>query len=113
MNPELKERLEQHAAWHVTEAERLTFITPNEATRYHNGAAADIRAAIVSADDATKNGASLAEAAQKADDALTDPRIGTWSYMEGGEIYSDFREASGALRSAIDQWNGVKSCTTT
>ncbi len=55
MNPELRERLEQHAAWHVVEAERLTFHTPNEATRYHNGAAADIRAAIVSADDATKN----------------------------------------------------------
>jgi hypothetical protein len=42
-------------------------------------------------------------AAKKADDALTDPRIGTWSYMEGSEIYGDFREASGALRSAIDK----------
>lgn len=33
--------------------------------------------------------------------ALTDPRIGQWHYMEGSQIYSDFKEASGALAAAL------------
>jgi uncharacterized protein (DUF2147 family) len=103
MSPELVMRLSMLAKRHQTLSEIALDLYDRER---HSSAASDIRAAIVSA-------VALADAAQKADDALTDPRIGTWSYMEGSEIYSDFGEASGALRSAIDQWNGVKLCTTT
>lgn len=93
MGPELKERLECHAVWHEASALGDPF-----KAEFHCRVAADIRAAIVSAD-------ALVDAAKKADDVLTDSRIGTWPYMEGSEIYGDFREASNALRSAI----GAKS----
>jgi len=106
MSPELRDSLEQLAQWHSSIAEGA--LVHADRSR-HADYAADIRAAIVSADEATKNVTALVAAAQKADDALTDPRIGTWSYMEGSEIYCDFREASEALRAAIDQSNGTKS----
>jgi hypothetical protein len=51
MNPELIERLEKLAQHHEHESTRW----PTYASSFHTGAAADIRAAIVSADDATKN----------------------------------------------------------
>ncbi len=50
MNPELKERLDQAAVWHECSALADPFKAP-----FHNRIASDIRAAIVSADDATKN----------------------------------------------------------
>jgi hypothetical protein len=52
MNPELIERMEELAKWHdsVATLNNYTNFKP-----FHTGAAADIRAAIVSADDATKN----------------------------------------------------------
>lgn len=49
MSPELKERLEKIAGWH-----QLTGAATG-APSWHHSAAADIRAAIVSADDQTKN----------------------------------------------------------
>jgi (p)ppGpp synthase/HD superfamily hydrolase len=52
MNPELKDRLEQLAQWHsgLSKTQRS-----DESKKFHIERAADIRAAIVSADDATKN----------------------------------------------------------
>jgi hypothetical protein len=52
MNHELKDRLEQLAQWHsgLSKTQRS-----DESKRFHVERAADIRAAIVSADDATKN----------------------------------------------------------
>lgn len=32
---------------------------------------------------------------------LTDKRIGQWDYMEGSQIYSDFREAADKARAAL------------
>ena len=32
---------------------------------------------------------------------LTDERIGTWQYMEGSDVYDDFRKAADAIRSAL------------
>lgn len=43
----------------------------------------------------------LREAANLALSTLTDSRIGTWSYMEGSEIYKDFDKAADALRAAL------------
>jgi len=52
MSPELKDSLEQLAQWHSSIAEGA--LVHADRSR-HAGYAADIRAAIVSADDATKN----------------------------------------------------------
>ena len=48
----------------------------------------------------------LLEALKSAVDTLTDPRIGQWSYMEGSEIYSDFKDAADAARAAIAKATG-------
>lgn len=59
MTPELKERLEQAAQWHEQKAAqnsvRLLADVPNIVGSFHSEIAADIRAAIVSADDQTRN----------------------------------------------------------
>lgn len=49
MSPELRDSLERIAMWHQLQG------TATHAPSWHHTAAADIRAAIVSADDATKN----------------------------------------------------------
>jgi len=51
MTEELKGRLEQLAYWHSM----TTLSAPSDRKEFHSNAAADIRTAIVSADDATKN----------------------------------------------------------
>jgi Zn-dependent M28 family amino/carboxypeptidase len=52
MNPELQDRLKSIANWHVMHGATSGH---ERVKAFHEEAAADIRAAIVSADDATKN----------------------------------------------------------
>ena len=44
----------------------------------------------------------LREAAQAALDTLTDARIGTCAYMDGTQIYEDFKKTADTLRAALD-----------
>lgn len=55
MTEELKGRLERLAQWHHFSAEESSLLHKKDAERMHREADADIRAAIVSADDTTKN----------------------------------------------------------
>jgi hypothetical protein len=59
--------------------------------------------------------ASLRAALKTCVDTLTDPRIGTWPYMDGSQIYSDFRKAAlpaSALLSSPDTPGEPHSCQT-
>jgi hypothetical protein len=55
MTPELKERLENLAQWHWSNAETNYLAGNLRMEQRHRDASADIRAAIVSADDQTRN----------------------------------------------------------
>lgn len=46
-------------------------------------------------------------AAEKALATLTDLRIGTWTYMEGSQVYEEFREVAAVLQAALSNATGV------
>ena len=53
-----------------------------------------------------KSQTDLLEALEACLATLADERIGTWPYMEGVDIYSDFRSAANKARAAISKARG-------
>ena len=49
----------------------------------------------------------LLEALKDCLQTLTDSRLGTYQYMEGSEIYGDFRESADKARAAIAKAEGA------
>jgi hypothetical protein len=50
-----------------------------------------------------RENAALRAALEKCINTLTDSRLGKWRYMEGREIYTDFKTAADNARAALEK----------
>lgn len=66
-----------------------------------NVAKADLRALLADLDRLRDNLDAMRGALKQCHSTLTDERLGLWHYMEGSQIYSDFKQAADRADAAL------------